>query len=185
MTDSNPMTETEIQRRLSFVRTIGVVFIVGLLVFGFAIGGKTLVDARALLADHTEVTAQVVDKEIVLKRGGKGRTVRDHMVSYSFVGADGQAVVDRYETSKKAFAALSVGDPLPILYSNSEPSAYDRKELVERQASLAGLLRRLVLLTLFGGVWVALIYFLSKAKLRRQLAEQAPQQMPVANEAAG
>lgn len=126
-----------------------------LLFFGY-VGIDSYLNATSILKDHTVVEApiELVDTTYKTK---KGHTTTTYIFNYSYV-VDGNDYSSQYSAvNEKGERYLDDGF-ITVAYSNADPTRVDALRLLERQSSLGGWIKRMLIVAAILGLIAFFIY---------------------------
>ena len=130
-------------------------YITGLVFFAYA-GADSYLNASSILKDHTVVDApiELVDTTYRTK---KGHTTTTYIFNYSYT-ANGSDYTEEYSAVNEKGERYLDEAVITIAYSNSDPARVGALHVLERQSSLGGLIKRLLIVAAILGFLALLVY---------------------------
>ena len=130
-------------------------YLAALIFLGYA-GIDSYLNATSILKDHTVVDApiELVDTKYRTK---KGHTSTTYVFNYSYeVGGDDYSS-EYSAVNEKGERYLDEGF-ITIAYSNADPTKVDALQLLERQSSLGGWIKRMLIVAAILGLIALFVY---------------------------
>ena len=130
-------------------------YLAALIFLGYA-GIDSYLNATSILKDHTVVDApiELVDTKYRTK---KGHTTTTYIFNYSYeVGGDDYSS-EYSAVNEKGERYLDEGF-ITIAYSNADPTKVDALQLLERQSSLGGWIKRMLIVAAILGLIALFVY---------------------------
>lgn len=126
------------------------------IIFLSSVGIKSYLDASSILRDHTvlDVPMQLVDTS---SRTKKGHTTTTYTFNYSYK-VDKKDYVAEYSAVNEKGERYIDEPVIKIAYSNSDPAKSGALHVLERQSSLWGLFKRVLIGSVILGVVALFIY---------------------------
>ena len=137
------------------VKLVWPAYLAALIFFGY-VGVESYLNATSILKDHTVVDAPV---ELVdtTYRTKKGHTTTTYIFNYSYE-VDGKDYSSEYSAvNEKGERYLDDGF-ITIAYSNANPARVDALRLLERQSSLGGWVKRMLIVAAILGLIAFFVY---------------------------
>ena len=130
-------------------------YFAGLIYLSYA-GFNSYLNASSILADHTVVEAAMehIDTRYRTKRG---HTTTTYVFNYSYT-VDGKEYVTRYSAVNEKGERYLDEALITIAYSNSDPGKGGALHVLERQSSLGGWIKSMLIVALVLGLIALFVY---------------------------
>ena len=150
-------------RLASVVKKLAIVGYLVALVFFTWVGLDSHWEAKQILSDQQVVEAALALDEITERRR-KRRTTYTYHFSYNFE-VDGQTYGSSFSTSESNADPYIDAATVSVAYKLSDPAVHDRVKVIERNASLGGVFKRLLFAIPLLALVVAAVYGLLMYRL--------------------
>lgn len=130
-------------------------YFAGLIYLSYA-GFNAYLNANSILDDHTVIEAPMehIDTRYRTK---KGHTTTTYIFNYSYA-VDGKEYVTRYSAVNEKGERYLEEASITIAYSNSDPGKAGALHVLERQASLGGWIKSMLIVALVLGLIALFVY---------------------------
>ena len=130
-------------------------YIAGLIFFAYA-GIDSYLNASSILKDHTVVDApiELVDTTYRTK---KGHTTTTYIFNYRYTVGGTEYTAEYSAVNEKGERYLDEAS-ITVAYSNPDPERVGALHVLERQSSLGGLIKRLLIVAAILGFLALLVY---------------------------
>ena len=130
-------------------------YFAGLIFLSYA-GFDAYRNASSILQDHTVVEApiELIDASSRTKRGHTSTT---YVFNYNY-SVDGEGYTSEYSAVNEKGERYLDDPVITIAYSNTDPAKAGALHVLERQASLGGLIKRMLIIALILGFIAMLVY---------------------------
>ncbi len=130
-------------------------YLVGIVFLSYA-GIGSYLDASSILKDHTVVEAPI---ELVntTSRTKRGHTSTTYIFNYTYT-VDGSDYVSEYSAVNEKGERFLDEPVITIAYSNADPAKVGALHVLERQSSLGGTIKRVLIASLLLGLIALFVY---------------------------
>ena len=130
-------------------------YFAGLIYLSYA-GFNSYLNASSILEDHTVVEApmELIDTRYRTK---KGHTTTTYVFNYSYT-VDGKEYVTKYSAVNEKGERYLDERLITIAYSNSDPAQAGALHVLERQSSLGGWIKSMLIVALVLGIVAIFVY---------------------------
>jgi hypothetical protein len=137
------------------IKFVWPAYLAALIFFGYA-GIDSYLNATSILKDHTAVNAPV---ELVdtTYRTKKGHTTTTYVFNYSYEVGGNEYSSEYSAVNEKGERYLDEGF-ITVAYSNADPTRVDSLQLLERQSSLGGWIKRMLIVAAILGLIAFFVY---------------------------
>jgi len=147
----------------SVMKKLAIVGFFGVLVFFGWVAAQSHLEAKDILSEKQVVEA-ILNLDEVTEKRRKRRTSYTYHFSYVFE-VNGNNYGSSFSTSESNAEKFIDQPSLPVAYKSSDPSVHDRLSVIEKNASLFGVIKRMLIALPLIALMVGLVYLLITAKL--------------------
>ena len=126
------------------------------IVFGAYTGVNSYLDASFIMKDHTVIGAPI-DLVDTTSRTRRGHTSTTYIFNYTYT-VDGREFESEYSAVNDKGKRYLDEPLITLAYSNTDPAKVGALHVVERQSSLGGLIKRVLMFAFIVGLLALFVY---------------------------
>lgn len=162
--------EEMLAKKVSGYRKIALILTIIVTLIMAYFGVEAYLNAKDILADYSTVQATVVGAEHRQEQGRKGRIKDVYEVSYQF-NHDNKDYNDSFTTNADKFEDYKRSGLVRIAYSNKNPQKFDRLDLLQVQADVKDLGKRMGMVFVLVYLFFSFFVWIAKARWKKRLGQ--------------